>query len=106
MAKKAAKKVIITNIILSNGTSYTVNQVPAHFGEEGAVVVGIALNRAENSYNKGFQVPGASYTVSFESAENGDKIVRVVPFSKVEDVGIAIVALEDDSIPVPELPED
>lgn len=100
-----AKRFQITDIVLSNGNIYAVNSPPAHFGENATPVKAITLNREENAYNKGFQVPGASYTVSFETDETGVDIRRVVPFNKVTDVGIAI--LKEDTKPgVPELPED
>jgi hypothetical protein len=100
-----AKKFQITDIVLVNGNIYAASAAPAHFGENATPVKNITLNRPDNAYNKGFQVPGASYTVAFDPDETGVEMRRVIPFDKVADVGIAIIK-EDAKPGVPELPED
>lgn len=94
-----AKKLKITELYLTNGNAYTIGGRPAHFAAGEAVVSAIQANRADNAYNKGLQVPGASYTVKLSDGE-----LRIIPLHAAADVGAKWID-EADLEPAPELPE-
>ena len=79
MANKVFK---ITEIVLLNGGCFTIGVTPAHFQNGNDIVEKIMANRADNAFNKGLQVPGASYTVTLTGDER-----RIIPFHAVADVG-------------------
>lgn len=75
----------IAGIITSANRQFVVgNSIMVGFKPiEGAgVVEEITLNRTDNAYNKGFQVPGASYTVKLE----GLPIRHLIPFNAVNEI--------------------
>ena len=89
----------IHEIAVLNGQVYTVG-VAAFDG--GSPVEKIIFNRPDACYNKGFQVTGATYLVTFE----GSEIRRVIPFHAVADVGITLTKKEEPANEVPDLPGD
>jgi len=94
----------ITELVLTIGNVYTVGAPPAHFQNGNDIVEKIMFNRADNAFNKGLQVPGASYTVSLAGDER-----RLIPINNVFEVGgmwttgVAKSPAEKKSIP--ELPD-
>jgi len=79
MANKVASIITLANRQFVVGNPIMVDFKPI---EGAGVVEEITLNRADNAYNKGFQVPGASYTVKLE----GLPIRHLVPFNMVNEV--------------------
>ena len=92
-----ANELKIHEIALLSGQVYTVG---AAAFEEGSPVEKIVFNRPDACYNKGFQVTGASYLVTFE----GSEIRRVVPFHAVADVGITRTQKPEPEDEIPDLP--
>jgi hypothetical protein len=101
MADKVFK---VNEVVTITGSVYTMGQRPAHFGEGEDVVDSITCNREHNAFNKGLQVPGASYTIVLTNGER-----RLVPFHAVADVGGKWIKTKGNSaaaeVAVPDLPE-
>ena len=91
----------LTELVLENGSVYTVGGIPAHFPNGETAVSEIAFNREDNAFNKGLQVAGASYTVAFDNSPER----RIIPETTIVDFGGMWVENVAKVEKVPDLPD-